>query len=245
MSILQEVEPENLDPVLDRIKSISYISRDFGHAIRNNLSIMNNAAEVIRMRMKTEDPKTIKCIDVIKEEVEKGEAILESLNFLGSITKGVKKNPVNLNEALDQALKEIESECSAKKIKIIKNCPLFPILSADRWQLKEALASLFKNALEAMEQAGTLELKGKAADTKAILEIKDSGSGMDQASLEKAFDPFFNSKGRKMGLGLPLAYAVMKNLNGQIELESLPDKGTSVILKIPIEKVEIEGESHE
>ena len=233
------------DPILDRIKGLSYMSRDLAHAIRNTLSIVNNAAEVIRMRMKIEDPKITKCIDVIKEEVEKEEAMLEALNFLGSITKGVKKNPVSLNEVIDQALKGIESELETKKIKLIKNYPEFPLASGDRWQLKEALVSLFKNAVEAMEQGGTLELKGKTIDGKLILKIKDSGSGMDQASLEKAFDPFFNSKGRKMGLGLPLAYAVMKNLNGQIELESLPDKGTSVILKIPIEKVEIEGESHE
>ncbi|MCL4513357.1 MAG: HAMP domain-containing histidine kinase [Candidatus Eremiobacteraeota bacterium] len=245
MSILQEIEPENVDPVLDRIKGISYISRDFGHAIRNNLSIMNNAAEVIRMRMKTEDPKMIKCIDVIKEEVEKGEAMLESLNFLGSITKGAKKNPVDLNEALDQALKEIESELEAKKIKLIKNCPKFPLVSGDRWQLKEAFASLFKNALEAMGTDGTLELQGETADSKVILKIKDSGSGMDQVALEKAFDPFFSGRGKRMGLGLPLAYAVIKNLKGQIKLESSPGKGTSVILEIPIGETGIEGGKHE
>ena len=63
--IFKEPNQVEEDPILYRIKGISYISRDFGHAIRNNLSIMNNAAEVIRMRMKTEDPKTIKCIDVM------------------------------------------------------------------------------------------------------------------------------------------------------------------------------------
>jgi signal transduction histidine kinase len=233
--ILKQPSKEKSDLILDRIKGLSYTSRDLSHAMRNGLSIINNAAEVIRMRLKSEDPKIARCLQVIKEEVQKGEQTLETLSLLDSVTKTLKKFPVRLNEVIENALMNFDQELKDKTIQVIRNFPEFPPLLLDRWQMGRALEALMKNAVEAMEQGGILELKGRITNQGFFLEIKDSGCGMDQTDREKVFDPFFSTKEKRMGLGLPIAYAAVKNLDGEMTVESQPGKGTCVILEIPRE----------
>ncbi|HLV26816.1 MAG TPA: ATP-binding protein [Gemmatimonadales bacterium] len=101
-------------------------------------------------------------------------------------------------------------------------------------EVREALLNLVHNALDAMEDGGTLKVRCCASGDRAVLEVEDDGVGMDSDVVERAFDPFFTTKGtRGSGLGLAEVNGVMRRHKGHSELRSSPGDGTLVRLLFP------------
>jgi signal transduction histidine kinase len=108
-------------------------------------------------------------------------------------------------------------------------------VSADPAQLARALNAVLENAMEAMAQGGTVTF-GAYGDVKkrwAYVMVQDTGLGMDDYVVEHAFIPFFTMKNNKRGIGLSWAQKIVKEHGGDIELSSAPNKGASVLIKIP------------
>ena len=114
-----------------------------------------------------------------------------------------------------------------------------PQVWADRDEMERLLRNLIKNAVEAMQGAGSLRIEARpATDGEPIrIVIADSGPGMDDATLEKVFQPGFTTKTTGTGLGLPLVRSTVIRMGGRLSIESKPGEGTKVILRLPaIEK---------
>ncbi len=122
-------------------------------------------------------------------------------------------------------------------------------VSGDRGQLHQLLMNLLINARDAMPNGGKLKLSAKKADpvdlekaplnplvAHAILTVQDTGVGMDDATRERAFDPFFSTKGDQVGAGLGLAavYEIAKSHNGHITLHSVPNRGSEFQVVFPL-----------
>jgi signal transduction histidine kinase len=103
-------------------------------------------------------------------------------------------------------------------------------------ELRAAVLNLVQNALDAMAaQGGTLGLRTKVAGDTAVLEVSDTGIGMSPDVRERAFDPFFSTRGRgSAGLGLAEVYGIAKRHNGRAEIETAPGAGTTVRLVFPL-----------
>jgi signal transduction histidine kinase/CheY-like chemotaxis protein/PAS domain-containing protein len=107
-----------------------------------------------------------------------------------------------------------------------------PPILGDPPQVREVLASVLGNAVDALAQGGTLTVAGSATDEAAVLQIFDSGIGMSEDIRQKAFEPFFTTKaGRGSGLGLSIVYGIMQRHGGGAELASTPGRGTTVTLR--------------
>ncbi len=117
---------------------------------------------------------------------------------------------------------------------------LWPV-EIDTAQAEHALINLIVNARDAMVGGGTLALVSRnrrGADGEGdavVLEIRDSGSGMDIETCERAFEPFFTTKsaGHGTGLGLSQAYGFIQQSRGAIEIDSMPGCGTCVCITLP------------
>ena len=102
-------------------------------------------------------------------------------------------------------------------------------------EVREALLNLIQNALDAMKGGGTLGVTVRRDRTSAIVEVHDSGHGMSPEVRERAFEPFFSTKGPNgSGLGLAEVYGVVKRHNGRVEIESEVGRGTTVRLVFPV-----------
>ncbi|HUF26044.1 MAG TPA: ATP-binding protein [Gemmatimonadaceae bacterium] len=101
-------------------------------------------------------------------------------------------------------------------------------------ELREAMLNLVQNALDAMQAGGTLGIVTRVHDGQASIEVSDSGLGMTDEVRERAFEPFFSTKGaRGTGLGLSEVYGIVKRHRGQAEIVSSPGSGTLVRLTFP------------
>jgi CheY-like chemotaxis protein len=101
-------------------------------------------------------------------------------------------------------------------------------------EVREALLNLIQNALDAMKGGGTLGVTVRRDRSSAIVEVHDSGHGMSAEVRERAFEPFFSTKGANgSGLGLAEVYGVVKRHNGRVEIDSELGRGTTVRLVFP------------
>jgi PAS domain S-box-containing protein len=107
-----------------------------------------------------------------------------------------------------------------------------PTISGRPAALTEVMTNLLLNAMDAMPDGGTLTITTRAGqDRTAVLTVRDTGIGMSEAIQQRIFEPFFSTKGESgSGLGLSMAYSIVKRHGGEIGVESEPGKGTTFTL---------------
>lgn len=111
-----------------------------------------------------------------------------------------------------------------------------PPIAFDPGQIRQVLWNIIRNAFQALDGKGRLEIKTEARAGKVAVHVRDSGPGIDPDRLEKIFMPFFTTKAKGTGLGLSLSRNIVLAHGGDIQVESRPGKGTrfSVILPAKI-----------
>lgn len=103
----------------------------------------------------------------------------------------------------------------------------------DRAKLKIVLRNLLTNAIEAIRGKGEIVLRLAGRTDDFVLEIKDTGSGIDKEILDRIFEPYFSTKDVGTGLGLPISKKIVEDHGGEIQIESAPNKGTAVTIRLP------------
>jgi signal transduction histidine kinase len=122
------------------------------------------------------------------------------------------------------------------------------LAGGDTTQIKMVLEAVLANAVEAMEGGGEIVIETSQRQTSAfttglerpmppgpyaVITFKDHGIGMDEATRLRVFEPFFTTKFVGRGLGMAAAYGIVRNHDGMIEVESVPNKGTRVMIYLP------------
>jgi signal transduction histidine kinase len=112
-----------------------------------------------------------------------------------------------------------------------------PLVFVDRTLVSRALANLVENALHAMPGTGTLGVHARAETDVVRIRVSDSGVGMDQEALARAFEPYFSTKTTGTGLGLPIAKRNVELNGGSMSIASVPGQGTTVEFTMPLSPV--------
>lgn len=122
-----------------------------------------------------------------------------------------------------------------------------PDIAGNDSELRELITNLMLNAVDAMPSGGKIiihtatrcqDAGSNQAPTHVVLEVRDTGAGMDEETRQRCLEPFFTTKGQRgTGLGLAMVYGVTERHEGKIEIESAPGKGTTFRLIFPIHRV--------
>ena len=139
----------------------------------------------------------------------------------------------------ETSLNEIAAEIAAQVVNgsievRLEFDPLCPVLMLDRSLVGEAIRNVIANAVEAMPKGGTLTLRTTTDGECAELSIEDEGQGIPPELLDQIFQLYFTTKDGGNGLGLALAMRAIDLHQGTIEVESTPDRGTTVRIRLPI-----------
>jgi signal transduction histidine kinase len=161
--------------------------------------------------------------------------VQELLNFAKPSPPQLKQ--VNIHQLIEQTLDLLNNEIIRHKINLNTSFENKNILvHIDPKQIKQALLNIFLNAIEAMPNGGRLGVIARSEATKQsfIIEITDSGCGINPKDLPHIFDPFFSKKDHGTGLGLSITHEIIKNHNGKILTESELGKRTTFRIELPL-----------
>ena len=110
-----------------------------------------------------------------------------------------------------------------------------PLVPCAPQELKQVFLNLIVNAGHAVEDGGTVSIKTEAIDSWVIIHVSDDGDGISPEIMDRIFDPFFTTKkvGEGTGLGLGIAYQIVKSHGGEITVDSAPGKGACFHVRLP------------
>lgn len=207
------------------------------HEIKNSITLINSSLQLLEKK----HPEV--------KEYSLWKNSLQSLGYLRELilnlslsrsNESVDLKPVNINILLEDILDSIqalkwESAFSCEPT-IEANLPTIP---ADSCRLTQAIINLLKNAYEAMDKTGTCFLNAYRKDNHIIIDIIDSGGGIQPELQSQLFLPFTTSKPTGSGLGLSITKQIIENHNGTLSYESRDGDGCTFRIILPIEPNEL------
>jgi len=142
----------------------------------------------------------------------------------------------NLNDGLDTALKICQSQLK-NRVQVEREYGELPAVPCAPSQINQVFLNLINNAGQAIEGDGVITLRTGVEDDEAVVEVRDSGCGMDEDTLAHIFEPFFTTKpvGQGTGLGLSIVFRIIEDHRGRIEVDSVPGEGTTFRVRLPLQ----------
>ena len=137
---------------------------------------------------------------------------------------------------MEESLALVSNKLSLTNIALVKVLNPLPEIQADPAHMKQVFLNLLINACEAMEDGGTLTIRsGYHPDTNTVtVNVRDTGSGIEEKDLARIFDPFFSTKKKGTGLGLSVVNGIVARHDGKVEIDSAPGKGTDFRVTLPV-----------
>jgi len=232
----KRMEEERLK--LEKLATIGELATMVGHDLRNPLQAIENATyylnnELPRLPPSTPIPqKAIEMLQIINDSVNYADKIVRDLHDFSATKKPVFKK-TNINTIVKETLSQVEAP---ENVELITELGHLPEIKVDMDQIKRVFLNLTINGIQAIEKGGTLKVSTKK--TKEFVEVKfeDTGVGIPKENMKKIFTPFFTTRAKGMGMGLPICKKFVEIHGGSIEVESEEGKGSTFTVKLPIQQ---------
>ena len=219
----------------EKLASIGRLAAGIAHEINNPLTtILTFSSLLLR---KAEVTQKEKLETIIKETTRCREIIKGLLNFARQ--NEPVKEVCSVNDIIENAVSLTRNQLKVheNKITVEKELENIPSISIDPNQMLEVFINIIINAIDAMPKGGTLKIMTRREDGRIEIKFVDTGHGIIKEHLDQVFDPFFTTKeaGKGTGLGLAVTYGIIERHNGMIDVESEVGKGTTFVIKLPVE----------
>jgi PAS domain S-box-containing protein len=219
----------------ERLATIGRMAGHLSHAMKNPLMVIGGLARQVRGHISEDPSRNQKHLEIIIDRILELEKLVAETSTYARLSEPWKV-PGQVNAQLRESCQQMAPRFQERGIDLkLDLADQLPEVEFDPAQLNQVFLHLFKNALEAMPQGGTLTVATSRQDGRVRVEITDTGEGMSPEDLEKSFQAFYSTKPKGSGLGLAICQRVMEVHGGDISLESELQKGTRVTLtfKIP------------
>jgi signal transduction histidine kinase len=221
----------------DRMKSIAILASGMAHEIKNPLTPIKTFSEQLPSRLDDKE-FLLRFSKIIGKEVDRIDSLVQELLIFAKPTPPQFKQ-INIYQLIEQILELLNNDFIRHKINLKTSFENKNItISIDPKQIKQALLNIFLNAIDALPNGGTLTVSTKTLPSNRqnyfIIEISDTGCGINSKDLPHIFDPFFSKKDHGTGLGLSITHEMIKNNNGKILAESELGKGTTLRIEFPL-----------
>jgi two-component system, NtrC family, sensor kinase len=230
-----------------KLAAIGQLSSGIAHEINNPLAIIGEEAGWLQDILKRESMKDFKEADEFKDSLREivtqagrcREITHKLLSFARKMDSVIKD--VDINALVEEMATMREKDASLKSIKITRSYEKdLPMLHSEPSLLRQVFLNLINNAIDAMRGGGEIRIgtaKNPDRPDSVIVTISDTGVGIPAENLARIFDPFFTTKppGKGTGLGLSICHGIIKKLGGEILVNSVPSKGTTFTIILPLE----------
>lgn len=226
-----------------KLESLGVLAGGVAHDFNNLLTGILGHASLARRQLPDGDERTSESLEQIELLARRAaELTRQLLSYSGRGSFVIE--PVDLGEVVEETVAMLGVAVSRTTTLVVERAPNLPRIEADRTQIQQIAMNLLTNAGEALEgRAGKVTLRlfstplpaldVPAATREVILEVEDTGRGMDAGVRERLFDPFFTTKGTGRGLGMSAVLGIVRAHRGRIEVRSVPNAGSIVVVAFP------------
>ncbi len=224
----------------EKLAALGEMAAKIAHEIKNPLTVIGGFAGRIVKKGKSGEVDTATAIRysrIIQKEVQRLERILqETLYFSREVSPTVRS--VDANTEIREVLLMFRDELEESRITIVADfAEELPIISVDPDQLHQVMWNLISNAVQVMPQGGMLTLATRASFPEEgdgiVLLIGDTGGGIPHDVVHNIFNPFFTTKSKGTGLGLPIVHAIIERHGGTIHLDNREGAGVTFTIFLP------------
>ncbi|NCD04955.1 MAG: GHKL domain-containing protein [Spirochaetia bacterium] len=221
----------------ENLASMTTMAAGVAHEIKNPLAAMSIHLQLLNKAFEKKQTLTIddasRYINVLSEEIERLNSIV--VDFLFAVRPmDTKLKLTSVSRAINEICNFIEPELKENHVKLIRDIKSTPKVELDTNLFRQALLNIIKNAMNAIDKKGTINICVKLRGDEVVIVVKDSGKGMDQNTVNKIFEPYFTTKASGTGLGLTVVYKVIKEHKGDIRVKSELDKGSEFTITLPV-----------
>jgi two-component system sensor histidine kinase HydH len=223
----------------EKLKALGEMAAKIAHEIKNPLTAIGGfARRIASPKPGRGTPPVERYARIILKEVERLERIInETLYFSREMVPTFRV--VNLNNEIREALSMFREELEEARITtVIDLLPDLPVISVDPDQLRQVLWNLVSNAIQAMGGSGTLTVATRLALPEegigVVFQVSDTGGGISHDVVHNIFNPFFTTKAKGTGLGLPIVHAIVEKHGGTIHLDNREGVGVTFSVFLPL-----------
>jgi PAS domain S-box-containing protein len=227
----------------EKLRALGQMASGVAHNFNNLLTIILGRAQLLQLKAK--ELETEKGARIIERAALDAASTIKRIQDFARVRKDQEFKWVNLDQVIEDviALTKTKWKDQAEvngitiELEVEKDQRRLPSIAGDVSELKEAFANIIFNAVEAMPNGGKIVIRTRTDRKSVFVSFIDSGIGIPEEVKQKIFDPFFTTKGvRNAGLGLSMAYGVIQRHQGDIKIESKQEKGTTVVVRLPVSK---------
>jgi two-component system sensor kinase FixL len=216
----------------ERLAALGQIVAEITHDIKNPLLIMGAyTRQVVR---KTRDKRSLQKLELIAEEVKRLESLLSEINEY-YLLRTSRFEEFDLHDLLRGICALAKHDCKEKNVELKCRTGKGPAwVEGDRDKWKRVFLNLIRNAVEALQDGGSLSFQSARMGGQIHVSVRDNGPGIPEKIQKEIFTPFFTTKEKGTGLGLPICKRIVESHPGSsIEVQSREGEGTEVRVTIP------------
>ncbi|MFO0838634.1 MAG: protoglobin domain-containing protein [Phycisphaerae bacterium] len=233
--LVREAERASVKERLTRaehLAEIGQLAASLAHEIKNPLAGISGAVQVIRDAAPAGDPHRPILAEILRQIDRLDRTVKDLLIYARPV-------PPRLQECrLDRVIERVatffgrEPELQRLRLVHVRGDPT-PAIEADEHQVEQVLMNLVLNAAHASHDGGSVRIRTTVREDGVQLRVEDDGHGMDEELQRRAFQPFFTTRARGTGLGLPICKRIIEEHGGELSIESTPGRGTNVTVSLP------------
>lgn len=227
----------------ERLHALTLLAAGVAHEIGNPLNSLHIHLQLMKREMEGLDKKKHKelheSVRVASSEVERLHHTITQ--FLRAIRPTAPQlEPSRVDELVKETVTFMRHEISNRNVLVeVKCAEPVPVVSVDRYQIKQAFFNLIKNALQAMTDGGLLTITIFSTDQALGLSFKDTGVGIAADKLSHLFETYRTTKREGVGLGLMIVQRIIQDHGGEMEIHSQPKVGTTFTILLPLDEKRI------
>jgi two-component system, NtrC family, sensor kinase len=214
---------------IERLAALGQVAGGVAHELRNPLNVIRTSVYYLLNARNPTPEKTGEHLQRIEHQVQVSNNVITALSNFAKLPVPELK-PVDVGECIREVL---QLESLQDGISVVVNSPTsLPRALADAQQLQIVLSNLVRNARDSMPDGGTLTIETNAPNGKLEIRVKDTGSGIPADDLRRIMEPFYSTKARGIGLGLPLSRTILEKNKGRMRVDSQVGAGSTFTIEL-------------
>lgn len=223
----------------ERLRALGEMASGVAHDFNNVLGAILGRAQILRKAAL--DSHATRGLEAIEKAALDGANMVRRLQHFTRQRRDEEFFPVDLNQvvkdvlAITEAKWKDEVNLAGVTIDVTTSYGKVPPVMGNISELREVLTNIVFNAVQAMPRGGKLTLKTEETEGWVGVSVSDTGIGMSDDVKARIFEPFFTTKGAKgTGLGLSVSYGIIRGHRGEIDVQSVPGRGTTLLIRLPV-----------